>query len=87
MNVRLIPVRKEYHTPARTLSISGLKSQVLKLTFFNLRIMKKNGLFSLKQKLKTKQMQCTKHKNLNIVSFNQNILENLVITKSDDDVT
>ena len=32
-------------TPARTLSISGLKSRVLKLSFFNLKIMMKNGLY------------------------------------------
>ena len=31
-------------TPARTLSISGLKSRVLKLPFFNLKMMMKNGL-------------------------------------------
>ena len=32
-------------------------------------------------------MQNTKHKNLNIVSFDQNIFENLVITKSANDMT
>ena len=31
------------YTPARTLSISGLKSRVLKLPFFNLRMMVNNG--------------------------------------------
>ena len=32
------------HTPARTYSISGLKSRVLKLTFFSLKMMVKGGL-------------------------------------------
>ena len=31
-------------TPARTLSISGLKSRILKLSFFNLKMMMKNYL-------------------------------------------
>ena len=31
-------------TPARTLSLSDLKSQVLKLPFFNFKIVMKNGL-------------------------------------------
>ena len=31
-------------TPARTHSISGLKSRVLKLTFFSLKMMVKSGL-------------------------------------------
>ena len=31
-------------TPARTLSISGLKSRVLKLPIFNLKMMMKNGI-------------------------------------------
>ena len=31
-------------TPARTHSISGLKSRVLKLTFFSLKMMMKSGL-------------------------------------------
>ena len=36
--------RSKFPTPARTLSISGLKSWVLKLPFFNLKMMLKNGL-------------------------------------------
>ena len=35
---------RKWGTPARTLSISGLKSRVLKLPFFNLKMMMKNGL-------------------------------------------
>ena len=33
-----------FHTPARTLSISGLKSRVLKLSFLSLQMMVKSGL-------------------------------------------
>ena len=33
-----------YFTPARTLSISGLKSRVLKLSFLSLKMMAKSGL-------------------------------------------
>ena len=34
----------QQYTPARTLSISGQKSQVLKLTFLSLKMMVKSGL-------------------------------------------
>ena len=37
-------VKKNLYTPARTLSISRLKSRVLKLPFFNLKMMMKNVL-------------------------------------------
>ena len=36
--------KNDYYTPARTLSISGLKSRVLKLSFLSLKMMVKSGL-------------------------------------------
>ena len=39
-----VPCKCHHITPATTLSISGLKSRVLKLPFFNLKMMMKNGL-------------------------------------------
>ena len=40
----LMHVRYDQVTPARTLSISGLKSRVLKLSFLSLKMMVKSGL-------------------------------------------
>ena len=68
-----------------TLSLQTKIKSVAYQTF----ILVKSSICSLKQKqqLKTKPMQTTKHKNLNIVSFDQNILKELVITKSANDMT
>merc|ERR1712051_555931 len=53
------------YTPARTHSISGLKSQVLKLTFFSLKMMVKSGLeFILKLTEPLQSCCCPVQKNL-----------------------
>ena len=44
LSVILTALQYKPHTPARTHSISGLKSRVLKLTFFSLKMMVKSGL-------------------------------------------
>ena len=54
-----------YPTPARTHSISGLKSRVLKLTFFSLKMMVKSGLeFILKLTEPLQSCCCPVQKNL-----------------------
>ena len=41
-----ISLKVIHHTPANTLSISGLKSRVLKLSFLSLKMMVKSGSLS-----------------------------------------
>ena len=55
-----------YVTPARTLSVSGLKSQVLKLTIFYKKMMVKSGLelFILKFTKPLQSCCCPVQKNL-----------------------